>query len=399
VLRLVGLVVLGIAVGVALTLGFQFGFARPAPSGSTTSSSTSPDGRRPPSRSSAKRSVVALGTLEPRHGSVMIGSPLTGFRIRKIPVREGQSVNQGDLLVELDSAAAEEELRIAEAQRSEAAERQTAEIDLAQQRLETANLAVRQAKEVKELELAAQQKRIDVAELKVKQARSDLERLKALHKGADPLVSAQQVEHQQVLLDLAVAEHAAAKVALSRLQQSLDFESQKAEAEQRAATQSLEIAKRGTGLTALDRRIDLARLKLNQTQVVAPSAGTVISIMVHTGETVATQPLVQLADLNSLVCIAEVDVADVPLIQDKRDAIITCRAFQGKKLNATIERIRNLVGSATLRPSDPRKVVDRSVTTVVLGIDAAQAIEHLGGAAKDAATALVGLQVEVEIPL
>ena len=113
----------------------------------------------------------------------------------------------------------------------------------------------------------------------------------------------------------------------------------------------------------------------------------------------ATQPLLQVADLSNLVCNAEVEVADVPLLQDKRKAVISGRAFHEKHLEGKIERVRNLVGSAKLRPIDPRQNVDRSVTTVVIGIDAKEARESLGGTAKDAATALMGLQVEVEIPL
>jgi hypothetical protein len=109
--------------------------------------------------------------------------------------------------------------------------------------------------------------------------------------------------------------------------------------------------------------------------------------------------LLQIADLSDMVCNAEVEVADVPLLQEHREAMITCRAFHGQKLVGSIERIRNLVGLAKLRPTDPRQPVDRSVTTVVIGIKAAEALQHLGGTSKDAATALLGLQVEVEISL
>lgn len=396
-MRVAGLVLMGVAIGAVVTLGFQWATRTDSDAAETAASSL--PSRPSASRGKGKRSIVALGTLEPREGPVSIGSPLTGFQIRKVNVEEGQEVRQGDVLIELDRAVAEEELRIAKAQQAEASERQTAEVDLAQRRLEAANLSVRQAKEARDNELAAQAKQVEVAELKVKQARSDLARLESLQRATDPLVSSQQVEHQQVMLDIAIAEHAAAKVALSRLEQSLEFQSQRASAEKESAEQALVIAKRGTGLAALERRIELARLKLDQTKVVAPAAGTIISVFVHPGEVVASQPLLQIADLTDMVCNAEVEVADVPLLQETREAVITSRAFHGKRVAGTIERIRNLVALAKLRPTDPRQPVDRSVTTVVIGIKSAEAIEHLGGTAKNAATALVGLQVEVEIPL
>jgi HlyD family secretion protein len=394
-MRVLGLVALGVVLGAIATLSYQWAFSQ-SPSDAAGIAPSLRDGySRPP----AKRSIVALGTLEPRNGPVSIGSPLAGYQIRRVPVEEGQAVTAGQVLVELDPAMAEEELRIADAQHTEAQERQKAEINQAERRLAAAKLSLRQAKDARQHEVQAQAKQVEVAELKIKQARSDLARLQKLQQGNDPLVSAQQVEHQQVMLDIAVAEHTAAKVALARLEQSLDFQLEKADAEQQAAQQALEIAERGTGLAALARRVELARLKLDQTHVKAPTAGTIIGIFVHPGEVVAAQPLLQIADLSDMVCNAEIDVADVPLLKDKTEASITCRAFHGKKLIGTIERVRNLVELARLRPTDPRQPVDRSVTTVVIGINAAQAMEHLGGSAKDAATALVGLQVDVEIPL
>jgi hypothetical protein len=39
------------------------------------------------------------------------------------------------------------------------------------------------------------------------------------------------------------------------------------------------------------------------------------------------------------------------------------------------------------------------VATVILQLDAAEAVQLLGGSVPDAGTALMGLQVDVEIPL
>jgi hypothetical protein len=58
-----------------------------------------------------------------------------------------------------------------------------------------------------------------------------------------------------------------------------------------------------------------------------------------------------------------------------------------------------VAGAATLKPIDPRKSVDRTVATVVLKVDAAEAAKLLGDSVQDAGSALMGLQVEVEIPL
>jgi multidrug resistance efflux pump len=322
-----------------------------------------------------------------------------GTPIRDVPVKEGQIVRRGETLVTLDATVPEEELRIAQSQRSQAIERQQTEIALATQRVEAADLALEQAQKARGLELDSQRKQLEVSVTKIDQAQDDLSRLEKLEGGPNPLVSSQQVEHQKTLVKLADAEHSAAKVALQRLEQTLNFNEQKAESEKRAAEESLAIAKKRTPVATLDRQIKLAEYKVTQTKVTAPSAGTVISILAHPGELVQAQPLLQIADLNSLECLAEVDVADLPLLKDKHDAFITCRAFHGTKIKATIERIRNVAGAATLRPVDPRRNVDRTVATVVLKVDAAEAAKLIGGSVQDAGTALMGLQVDVEIPL
>jgi ABC exporter DevB family membrane fusion protein len=386
VLRAAGILLFGLAIGVGAT--FLALHLLSSPSGEPTPSR--------PAAKAAKRSVVAQGTLEPRSGPVLIGSSLVGYQIRKVMVKEGDVVTQGQTLVELDAAVVDEELKIAEAQKRDAAERQRSEIDIAQQRLDAADLAVQQAQDAMQLELESQQKRVDVAELKVKQAESDLRRLKSLRTGPDPIVSAQQVEQQEVLKELAAAERDAAKVALTRLQQSLDFQLQKAKAEQKAAARALELAQKGSALDSLEGQISLAKLKLGQTKVTAPLGGTVINVAVHPGEVVTTQPLLQIADLDDMICVAEVDVSDVPLLRENGEAIITSRAFRGQELKGTIERIGNLAGSATLRPQDPRQAVDRTVTSVTLRIDAQEAMQALGGEGRDVGAALVGLQVDVK---
>ena len=389
VLRVAGILLLGLAIGIAATFAYYYLF--PASQGESSPSL--------PVTKGAKQSVVAQGTLEPRTGPVLIGSALVGYQIRKVAAKEGDVVTAGQTLVELDTAVVDEEMRIAEAQKRSAAEEQQSQIDLAQQRVDAAELAVKQAQDARQLEVEAQQKRLDVAELKWKQAESDLKRLQSLRSGADPIVSAQQVEQQEVQKELAAAERDASKVALSRLEQSLDFQLQKAQAEQKAAQRALQIAQKASALDSLEGQISLAKLKRDQTKVTAPLSGTVISVGVHPGEVVGTQPLLQIADLTDLVCIAEVDVSDVPLLRENGEATITSRAFRGREIKGTIERIGNVAGSAKLQPFDPRQTVDRTVTTVTLRIDAQEAISAVGGDERSVGAALVGLQVDVKFPV
>jgi HlyD family secretion protein len=399
-LRWIALLILGVALGVAAVWGFQFASAPAAPPAG--------DSARDPRSGAApaagndlppeKRSVFALGTLEPRDGVIQISSPLAGTRVRKVNVSDGQQVEAGDVLAELDPTAAELELALARAQRKEAAERQQAAIDAAQQRLTLADLAVNQAQQSREVELDAQQKQFRVAEDKLKQAQDALQRLQSVQRVPANMPDP-QLDQQRSIVQLTTAERDAAQAAVRRVEQSLGFAIEKAQAEQRAASQTLESTKKSPALEALDEQVAMAEQKLTRTKVIAPSGGTIVSVLTHPGELVATQPLVQLADLSALVCQAEVDVADVFLLRENQPAWITCRAFPGAKIHARVEQIRNRAGSATLHPLDPRQAADRTVVTVVLQVDRDELLRQLRTAARGAAVALIGLQVDVEVPL
>lgn len=344
-----------------------------------------------------RRAVVGQGTLQPRLGPVSIGSPLAGSQIQTVAVKVGDVVKAGDLLIQLDPATAEQELEIAQAQKKDALQRQELETELAQQRLASAQLALRQAQDSQELELSAQQKQVDVAELKVRQAETELEQLTPLSTGADPIISAQKVKQQQLLKQLSLAERDAAHVARKRLEQSLQFQLQRSQAEQTAAMSALRQAELGTSLELLDARIALAKLKLAQTRVTAPFAATVLNVVAHPGELVAQQPLLEIANLEDLICIAEVDVSDVPLLRAGQTAEITSPAFYGAKLSGIVEQVGAGAGSPTMRQLDPRQPLDRTVTRIRLRVDAAEAARALG--TEDSNLVLVGLRVDVEFPL
>jgi HlyD family secretion protein len=342
---------------------------------------------------------VALGTLEPRDGIVQISSALVGYRIKQVRVQDGQLVKAEELLIDLDAAPAKAEHDLALSQQAEAAERQQTAIDLAKRRIAAAELSVKQTADGRQLELDAQQSKVSVAAARKKQAERDLERLKDLHKLPEALASEQQVEQQRLLVDTAAAEQDASQAALKRLEQSLTFQEQTTTAELRAAQQSLALAEKGTGLESLARQVEIAELKLRQTRITAPTGGVVLSVRAHPGEVISQQPLIQMANLDRLVCVAEVEAGDVPYLQSNQRATVKCRAFQGSVLEGTVDRVGNQIAQAGLRPLDPRQPVDRNVTKVVVLIDARNAARLINQSGSDRRAALVGLQVEVAFPL
>src|SRR5262245_26134758 len=205
-MRMLGLLLLGGVIGALAMWAYQGGNGErnPAPGGPANGAVAD------------KRSVFAIGTLEPRGGPVLVTSPLVGTQIREVLVREGQIVEPGMALINLDTTVAEEELRIAHSQRTMALEKQQTDVALARQRAEASSLALEQARSAHQVEMESQQKHLDVSQAKLEQSDSDLRRLQTLQKGERPLGSAQQVEQQRTAVKLAKAEREAASAAVDR---------------------------------------------------------------------------------------------------------------------------------------------------------------------------------------
>ena len=398
--RALGILLVGAAIGAVGVVAYQMNHARRAADTAPREMETdSADGSRPKNSVPGRRSIMALGTLEPGNGIVHISSPMIGFRIHKVLVEEGQSVQPGDVLIELDAVEAQLEVQLARTRLAEAQQRQEAEIALANERVRSAELTVEQARAAAPLELEAQESRLAVTRLKMEQAKKDIGLYEQLRKLSEPLASQQQVEQQQVMVEVAAAELGAAQVALNRLEQSLTFQEQATAAELRAAQQALALAEKGTGIQSLKEAISLAELKLAKTKITAATGGMILNVMAHSGEVIAQQPLLQLADLDVLVCVAEVDAGDVSYLNITHPALITSRAFHDAVLEGKVARLGSVVTPASLQPLDPRKPIDRNVAKATIFLDSQRVAQLINKSQDDRRAALIGLQVEVEFPL
>src|SRR5262245_50879825 len=109
VLRIAAIFSIGLALGVGAMLLLRSDLGGDSNENATDTADSS--GAEP-----ARRSIVALGTLEPRDGVVQIGSALTGYQIKQVLVQDGQLVKAGDLLIELDASPAKTEHELARSQ-------------------------------------------------------------------------------------------------------------------------------------------------------------------------------------------------------------------------------------------------------------------------------------------
>jgi ABC exporter DevB family membrane fusion protein len=400
--------IVGLTVGIGATVVYHLRFVQPpiAASGGVSAEgpadvvTTGPV----PIESRGRGDVVALGTLEPKGGIINIGSARVGYRIQKVLVAEGGLVNANDVLIELDTSVDAAEVRLAELQLEEARQQRDMAIELGQQRSAAADMALDQLRASMKLELAVQKTRLAVLAAKRKQAEADLGRLEKLNVLDEPLASDQQVEQQGVLVEVARSEHAAGSAASEQLTQSLEFQIQTAEAEHRAADSGLQLAESETGIDALKQKIELQKIKLSRCEIRAPVTGVVLKCAAHAGEVVAQVPLLRMAELDeNMVCLVEVDAADVQHLKTGQTAKVFSRAFRGPyrqtHVNGTVDRFGSVAANAGLRPLDPRKPVDRHVVQVVVSVDSDAVLRQIfDNDDAESPAALVGLQVEVEFP-
>ena len=314
--------------------------------------------------------VVAQGRIQPARGLIRL-SAIPGDLVEHILVQAGQRIRRLQPLIVLQS----QQLR-------------ALELEAASLRLEEAR-ALRQAKQ-QEAELA-----IDAAELKlqsatqmVAQANSQLALAK---KGSEQVESlGRQISTLQTLRESPLTRAAIGTIELETKKNELTKFSSLSEQSILAAQQAVEISKlqlvqcertsaaakesrklvdQGTPIASLEKQIEILKLQLDQSKVVSPLDGVVVSVNVEEGERTAQLPLFELADLSEMVCLAEVHESDVASVSIDDVAEIRSSAL-GRTLKGQVVRIDRVVGAAQMRSPNPMARSDFRSIPVWIKIDA-----------------------------
>jgi multidrug resistance efflux pump len=197
------------------------------------------------------RSVVCSGLVDAEEGVASL-APLQSGRVLAVPVREGQRVAAGEVLVEVDNAQAVAQLHQAQA-----------EEESARAALDQARLAARQHP----IRVAQQQAVVDAAGRRLASARHDFRRKQGLRQR--DLLSAEELQSAEEL----VRELEALQRAEQQKQRDLELQDPQIGERQAAA----EVRAREA------RREQAARLAA-EGQVRAPSAGQVLRVLVSPGD-------------------------------------------------------------------------------------------------------------------
>jgi HlyD family secretion protein len=267
-------------------------------------------------RQDLTQSVSSNGEIKPKK-SVNISSNAMG-RIVSMPVREGDHVKEGDLLIRLESIQTEADVKSAEAM-----------LDAAQS--ETEGMAA----QLRSAEAAVVSAKADIkrAEAELTRTKQTFERNQKLLK--DGLISPDQFERFNSDYDVAVISLNAANARL------LQSEAQAAQVKNQGEQSLIRIAQQRASLVR-------AKDSLSKTTIMSPLDGIITYLPVNEGEIaiigMQNQPgtvLMTIADLSVITAEVRVDETDIVNVRIGQEAKIKVDALGDKTLMGHVSEVGN----------------------------------------------------------
>lgn len=282
------------------------------------------------------------GVVEPAQPEVRLGAPVAGS-IARVMVREGDRVEAGAPLIELD-------------RRVEAAALAAAEADVLGARAELDRVI----KGTRAEDIRAARGEADAARARAALAQSMAARTeRAAAAGAltgDELDRARRE---------AEAAEAASRVATAREQASI------------AGSRREDVQLARARLAAVEARRDQAAAAHARLLITAPAAGEVLQLPYRVGEyyqpggQARSEPLAVVGDTSQLRVRVDIDERDIGKIQPGAPVLVRASAFPGQDLRGRIVEIGRRMGRKNVRTDDPTERNDTKILEVVVALEAA----------------------------
>lgn len=341
------------------------------PGSSATSSDRLPSA---PVSVAQRRSVAALGRIEPHSEVIDVGASSAGL-LGELLVEEGQFVTRGETLGYLDSY----QERVAErdewaARLDEARAMLAAEIGLGEARIAAAEIRLRQVEEIYPLRLEAQEARIELLSVELANNRSILAQHQTLQQRA--VGSRRTVDDQQTLVLKNEQEIEIARAELARLQAEERLEALTAATELHLEKAALDRARVAVGLGSSEKELALAEARAARTIIRAPMDGRVLKIVTWPGERVSDAPLLQLGDSRTMHVVAEVYETDIGLVRIGQAATIESPSLPND-MTGRVVQIGKLIFKNDVLDVDPAADADARVVEVRIELDDGALVEDL----------------------
>lgn len=280
--------------------------------------------------------VAGNGIIEPADRETKVASQVAG-RIARVLVKEGDAVELGAPLAELDSSLERSALEAAVG-------------DLASARAEL----LRTTRGLRKEDVDAIVADTEAVRARAEQAQTTLERTQKLAQAgaiaADELDRAEkQAEAERRSLESAEAKR---KAALS-------------------GSRSEDVLVARAKVQAAEGRRDQAQAALERLTIRAPIAGEVLQVKFRAGEYYAPgqDPLVILGDTSKLRVRMDVDERDIAKVTLGAPAFATLNAFPGRRVPGKVVEIGRRLGRKNVRTDDPTERIDTKILEVVIELE------------------------------
>jgi multidrug efflux pump subunit AcrA (membrane-fusion protein) len=303
--------------------------------------------------------LTVSGTLKPVQ-SITYRSPLGGREAEVVSlVAEGTRVNEGDLLVRLDTSDLRRELeRAVQEQRQARVDLQVAEMDRAEGRAAIDSLAEGEGS----LTIEEARTRLQLAEKKVDRLKEEYEKLK-------PLLEKGFITREELRRTADDLEQSEKDLILQRRRSEVLIEQTHPRDRQRAAFQLAQKEAQRENVRAklqeADARVKLLQEQIENCSIYARRAGLVVyeeflsanpRRKVRIGDRVTgSQGLVTIPEVSRMLVEASTSEADVHRVQPGQMAAVRLEAFPALRLTGKVTRVGTLARSSVDRPFDEKR--------------------------------------------
>lgn len=373
--------------------------------------------------------VTALGRLEPETEVIKLSAPLAldGDRVAKIKFKEGDTVKAGEVIAILDSRdklenavqQAEKQLQVAQAKLEQIQagakvgqiQAQTASVERIKAQYEGDKKA--QQQNIARIEAQwqgdriAQQATINKLTAELNNAESEYQRYQKLYsEGAisNSLIDSKRLNvetaKQQLTEAKAVLERinstaskqlAEAKVALNRINSTSNKQISEAKATLNsiAEIRPVDVNLAKTEVESAKAALNRARTDLEAAFIRAPMTGQILKIHTRVGEKISDSGIVDFAQTEQMLAIAEVYQTDISKVKLGQNAVITSPTFAGE-LQGKVTHIGLQVNRQNVFSNQPGENLDSRVIEVKIKLTPEDSKKVAG---------LTNLQVQTAIEL
>jgi HlyD family secretion protein len=261
-------------------------------------------------------------------------------------------------------------------------------ITQAQLKLSAAQMRVQQVESQKQ-GLVRQTSLIEDAEKQITKSENILRRLSDI--AADSLtrefVGQLEVDRQRLTIDEARSKVAQQRNTREQAVIDLELAAKIAIAEVNAAQEMVEMAQDADPSKAFDAQIAALQAEEGRAVLRAPIDGVILAVHTTKGGSVVQTPLIELANLDAVVCELEVNTTQAQWIKAEQKVTIKSDSLP-EVLTGSVKEISPVAGKPRLRSLDPLAAVDYRTLSVIVTLDK-----------PELASRWLQLQVEAEIDL